>query len=146
MVGVGRIKVMVGFCGTSLEEGLKSEGVYVIVVGRGVGRVDSARAAAGPGYLKDVFEGRLVEIINPRAVDATVRDPLCWDLYLTRDVVQGKKGAEGGGKELTGVETANEYGSENSPGVHARDPFLSRKARSVEADWSDESDGGVAVA
>jgi hypothetical protein len=28
---------------------------------------------------------------------------------LTRDVVQGKKGAEGGGKELTGVETANEY-------------------------------------
>jgi hypothetical protein len=133
VVGVGRIKVMVGFCGTSLEEGLKSEGVYVIVVGRGVGRVDSARAAAGPGYLKDVFEGRLVEIINPRAVDATVRDPLCWDLYLTRDVVQGKKGAEGGGKELT-------------PGVHARDPFLSRKARSVEADWSDESDGGVAVA
>jgi hypothetical protein len=67
---------MVRFCRTSLEEGLKSEGVYVVVVGGGVGRVDSARAAAGPGYLKDVFEGRLVKIINPRAVDATVRDPL----------------------------------------------------------------------
>jgi hypothetical protein len=109
VVGAGRIKVMIRFCGTSLEEGLKSEGVYVVVVGEGVGRVDSARAAAGPGYLKDVFEGRLVKIINPTAVDATVRDPLRWDLYLTRDVVQGKKGAEGGGKELTGVETANEY-------------------------------------
>ena len=76
MVGAGRIKVMVGFCRTLLEEGLKSEGVSVVVVGGGVGRVDSARAATGPGYLKDVFEGRLVEIINPRAVDATVRDPL----------------------------------------------------------------------
>ena len=109
MVGAGRIKVMVRFCGTSLEEGLKSEGVYVVVVGGGVGRVDSARAAAGPGYLKDVFEGRLVEIINPRAVDATVRNPLRWDLYLTQDVVQGKKGAEGGGEELMGVGFADEY-------------------------------------
>ncbi len=109
MVGAERIKVMVRFCGTSLEEGLKSERVYVVVVGGLVGKVDSARAAAGPGYLEDVFEGRLVEIINPRAVDATVRNPLRWDLYLTRDVVQGKKGAEGGGKELTGVKTANEY-------------------------------------
>ena len=48
-------------------------------------------------------------IINPRPVDALVRDPLRWDLYLTRDVVQGKEGAEGDGEELTGVETANEY-------------------------------------
>ena len=38
-------------------------------------------------------------VINPRAVDATVRDPLRWDHYLTRDVVQGKKGAEGGGED-----------------------------------------------
>ena len=72
------------------------KGVYVVVVGReigrlgGVSRFDSARAASSPGYLKDVFEGRLVKIINPRAVDATVRDPLRWDLYLTWDVVQGK--------------------------------------------------------
>ena len=90
MVGAGRIKVMVRFCGLSLEEGLNSEGAYVVVVGGGVGRVGSVRAAAGLGYLEDVFEGRLVEIINPRAVDATVRDPLRWDLYLTWDVVQGK--------------------------------------------------------
>jgi len=109
VVGAGRIKVMVRFCGSLLEEGLNSEGAYVVVVGGGVGRVSSARAAVGPSYLEDVFEGQLVKIINPRAVDATVRDPLRWDLYLTRDVVQGKKGAKGGGKELMGVETANEY-------------------------------------
>ena len=48
-------------------------------------------------------------IINPRAVDALVRDPLCWDLYLARDVVQGKEGAEGGGEELSGVRSADEY-------------------------------------
>ncbi len=48
-------------------------------------------------------------IINPRAVDALVRDPLRWDLYHARDVVQGKKGAKGGGEELTGVETPDEY-------------------------------------
>ena len=48
-------------------------------------------------------------IINPRAVDALVRDPLHWDLDLTWDIVQGKEGAEGGGEELTGVETPNEY-------------------------------------
>ena len=76
-----------------------------VAVVREVVGVGPARAAAGPGYLEDVFEGRLVEVINPRAVDATVRDPLRWDLYLTR----GKEGAEGGGEELTGVETANEY-------------------------------------
>ena len=72
--------------------------------------VGPARAAAGPGYLEDVFEGQLVEvIINKRAVDALVRDPLCWDLYLARDVVQGKEGAEGGGEELSGVRSADEY-------------------------------------
>jgi hypothetical protein len=48
VVGAGRIKVMVRFCGSSLEEGLKSEGAYVVVVGGGVGRVSSARAAVGP--------------------------------------------------------------------------------------------------
>ncbi len=48
-------------------------------------------------------------IINTRTVDALVRDPLCWDLYHARDIVQGKKGAEGGGEELTGVGTADEY-------------------------------------
>jgi hypothetical protein len=68
------------------------------------------RAAAGPGFLEDVFEGRLVEvIINARAVDALVRDPLRWDLYLARDVVQGKKGAKGGGEELTKVGATDEY-------------------------------------
>jgi hypothetical protein len=37
-------------------------------------------------------------------------------------------------------------GSKISPGARARDPFLSREVRSVEADWSDESDSGVVVA
>jgi hypothetical protein len=36
-----------------------------------------------------------------------VRDLFRWDLYLARDVVQGKKGAEGSGEELTGVGTAD---------------------------------------
>ncbi len=81
MVGARRIKVMVRFCDSPLEEELNSEGAYVAVVGGGVGRVGFARAAAGPGYLEDVFEGRLVKIISPRAVGAYVRDPLRWDLY-----------------------------------------------------------------
>ena len=83
--------------------------IYVAVVRGGVVGVGPARAVAGLGYLEDVFEGRLVElVINQGAVNALVRDPLCWDLYLARDVVQGKEGAEGGGEELTGVGSANE--------------------------------------
>ena len=85
-------------------------GACVAVVGGGVVRVGPARAAAGPGFLEDVFEGWLVEvIIDARAVDALVRDPLCRDLYLARDVVRGKKGVKGGGEELTGVGTTDEY-------------------------------------
>ncbi len=42
-------------------------------------------------------------------MNALVRDPLCWDLYLARDVFQGKEGAEGGGEELTGVGSVDEY-------------------------------------
>jgi hypothetical protein len=84
--------------------------IYVAVVRGGVVVVGPARAAAGPGYLKDVFEGRLVElVINQGAVNSLVRDPLCWDLNLARDVVQGKEGAEGGGEELSGVRSADEY-------------------------------------
>jgi hypothetical protein len=103
-------------CGSRLrglnevQRGLGLVGTCVAVVGGGGVRVGPARAAAGPGYLKEVFERRLVEvIINTRAVDALVRDPLRWDLYLARDVVQGKKGAKGGGEELTGVGAAEEY-------------------------------------
>ena len=46
---------------------------------------------------------------SSKAVNALVRDPLRWDLYLARDVVQGKKGAVGGGEELTGVGSTDEY-------------------------------------
>ena len=82
----------------------------VAVVRGGVVGVGPARAAAGPGYLKDLFKGRLVElVINQTAVNALVRDPLQWDLYLARDGVQGMEGAEGGGEELTGVGSADEY-------------------------------------
>ena len=84
--------------------------IYVAVVRGGVVGVGPARAAAGPGYLEDVFEGQFIErVINQGAVNALVRDPLCWDLYLARDVVQGKEGAEGGGEELTGVGSADKY-------------------------------------
>ena len=83
---------------------------YVAVVRGGVVGVGPGRAAAGPGYLKDVFEGQLIElVIDQGAVNALVRDPLRWDLYLARDVVQGKEGAEGGGEELTGVGSTDEY-------------------------------------
>ena len=83
---------------------------YVAVVRGGVVGVGPARATTSPGYLTDVFKGRLVELaINQGAVNALVRDPLCWDLYLARDVVQGKEGAEGGGEELTGVGSADKY-------------------------------------
>jgi len=82
----------------------------VAVVRGGVIGVGPTRVAAGPGYLKDVFEGRLVKlVIDQGAVNALVRDPLRWDLYLARDVDQGKKGAEGGGEELMGVGFADEY-------------------------------------
>ncbi len=82
----------------------------VAVVRGGVVGVGPARAAAGPGYLEDVFEGRLVELVfNQGAMNALVRDPLFWDLYLAWDVVQGKEGAEGGGEELTGVGSVDEY-------------------------------------
>ena len=84
--------------------------IYVTVVRGGVIGVGPARAAAGPGYLEDIFEGWLVElVIDQGAVNALVRDPLCWDLYLARDVVQGKEGAEGGGEELMGVGSADKY-------------------------------------
>ncbi len=84
--------------------------IYVPVARGGVVGVDPVRAAAGIGYLEDVFEGRLNElVINQGAVNAHVGDPLCWDLYLARDVVQGKEGAEGGGEELSGVRSADEY-------------------------------------
>ena len=84
--------------------------IYVAVVRGGVVGVSPARAAAGPGYLEDVFEERFVErVIDQGAVNTLVRDPLCWDLYLARDVVQGKKGAKGGGEELTRVGAADEY-------------------------------------
>ena len=82
----------------------------VAVVRGGVKGVGPARAAAGPGYFEDIFKGWLVKlVIDQGAVNALVRDPLCWDLYLARDVVQGKKGAKGGGEELTRVGAADEY-------------------------------------
>ena len=57
-----------------------------------------------------MFKGQLVElVIDQTAMNALVRDPLCWDLNLARDVVQGKDGAKGGGEELTGVGSADEY-------------------------------------
>ena len=84
--------------------------IYVAVIRGGVVVVGPARAAAGPGYLKDVFEGRLVKlVIDQGAVNALVRDPLRWDLYLVWDVVQGKEGANGGREELSGVRSADEY-------------------------------------
>ena len=85
-------------------------GGYVAAVRGGVIGVGPARAAAGLGYLEDIFEGRLVElVIDQGAVNALVRDPLRWDLYLARDVVQGKEGAEGGGEELMEVGSVDEY-------------------------------------
>ena len=84
--------------------------IHVAVIRGGVVGVGPARAAAVPGYLEDVFEGRLVElVINQGAVNTLVRDPLCWDLYLARDVGQGKEGAEGGGEELSRVRSMDEY-------------------------------------
>ena len=51
--------------------------IYVAVVRGGVVGVNPVGAAAGPGYFKDVFERRLVEmIIDQGAVNALVRDPL----------------------------------------------------------------------
>ena len=40
-------------------------------------------------YLEDVLNGRLVElVVNLTAVNAVVGNPLRWDLYLVRDVVE----------------------------------------------------------
>ena len=84
--------------------------IYVAVVRGGAVGVGPARAAAGSGYLEDVFEGWLIKlVINQGAVNALVRDLLRWDLYLAWDVVQGNEGAKGGGEELSGVGSADKY-------------------------------------
>ena len=64
-------------------------GGCVAVIGGGVVGVGPARSAASPVYLEDVLKGRLVElVVDLCAVDATAGNPLCWDLYLARDVVE----------------------------------------------------------
>ena len=64
-------------------------GGCVAVVGGGVVGVGPARLATSPVYLEDVLKGWLVElVVDPSAVNAGVGNPLRWDLYLARDVVE----------------------------------------------------------
>ena len=64
-------------------------GGCVAVIGGGVVKIGPVRLAASPVYFKDALKRRLVElVVDLSAVNAGVRNPLSWDLYLARVVVK----------------------------------------------------------